>query len=532
MDISQIHNVQPSYFFAADAGAHMAESFTTPNSIMENVGTLGLEGLSVKQRKYARRRARLRAAKDVQRMLSSDQVHQHADSTHKPPPNDPTKIAYETVWPLDPKQSAPTSWEASKLHTGDIPALGGHEAVSGVLSLPVSAHCHGHFDCDSRPVTGTFAGYASGPPMPQEYLIESNQVRASVTDFCKVPPWRIDKWRRYDSIPAYQALSIPPLGQVISPLPADVSGTTIFRKVDSSLKRVTTSEDQAKRPICTSTQSNQKVHNLRSSGFRNPQAHGPDKHISLEETPAVKTASVQFSTERPLPAPTPTEGYLRIANLRCRWASKPQHLLLVLDLNGTLIYRRKASSRYLPRPSLQTFLDYCFANHSVLVWSSATPSNVTAICSKIFTPEQRLQLLGEWGRDTLDLTNNEYFSKSQVYKRLERVWEGVALRHSHPEAGNGEVWSQANTLLLDDSVLKAQGQPFNLVEVPEFKKPGGQKTNENSQDVLGQVKSYLEKARMYDNVSALVREERFVLRNDVEGHDIERDGTEGGVRVG
>ena len=517
MHISQIHNVQPSSSFAADAGAHMAENFTTPNSIMENVGTLGLEGLSVKQRKYARRRARLRAAKDVQRMLSSDQVYQHADSTHKPPSTDLTKIAYETVWPLDPKQSAPATWEASKLRPGDILALEDHEAVSGVISLPVSAHCHGHFNCDSRPVTGTSAGYAYGPPMPREYVTESNQFRASVTDFCKVPPWRVDKWRRYDSIPAYQALSIPPLGQVIGPLPADVSGTTIFQKVDSSLNRVTTPEDQAKRPLRTSTQFNQKVHNL-------------------EETPAVKTASLRFSTQRPLPAPTPTEGYLRIANLSCRWASKPQHLLLVLDLNGTLIYRRKASSRYLPRPSLQTFLDYCFANHSVLVWSSATPSNVTAICSKIFTPEQRLQLLGEWGRDTLDLTNNEYYSKSQVYKRLERVWEGVALRHSHPEAGNGEVWSQANTLLLDDSVLKAQGQPFNLVEVPEFKNPGDQKTNENSQDVLGQVMSYLEKARMCANVSAFVREEPFVLGNDVEeslhgGQDIERGGTEGGVWV-
>lgn len=543
MELSQIHNVQPSSSFAADAGAHMPENnFTTPNSIMENVGTLGLEGLSVKQKRNARRRARLRAAKDVQRMLSSDQVH-HADSSLKPSTNDSTNKAYETVWPVDPKQSAPATWETTELHPGNILAAKGHEfaqgeAVSRVLSLPISAHCHGHYGWDSPTDTGISARHTSAPQLPREYLTESNQVRASVTMFCKEPPWRIDKWRRCDSIPAYQALSIPPLGQVARPLPADVPGTAIYHEVDSSLKRVSTSEDQARRPLHTGTQSKQKVYNLRSSRIRTPKAQGPDKHVSLEKTPLVETATVRFSTQTPLPAPRPTEGYLRIANLPCRWASKPQHLLLVLDLNGTLIYRRKASSRYQPRPSLQAFLDYCFANHSVLVWSSATPSNVTTVCSKLFTPEQRLKLLGEWGRDTLDLTNNEYYSKSQVYKRLERVWEGVALRHSHPEAGNGESWSQTNTLLLDDSVLKGQGQPFNLVEVPEFKNPGGQNKEEGSQDVLGQVMAYLEKARMYDNVSAFVREGRFVPRNDVEGilhggQNIEGDGTEdGGVRVG
>ena len=543
MEISQIHNVQPSSSFAADAGAHMAENSTTPNSTMENVGTLGLEGLSVKQKRNARRRARLRAAKDVQRMLSSGQVYQHADSVHKPPSNDPAKIAHQTVWPVDPKQSASATWDATKFQPGSIPALKGRdvardEGVTRVLSLPVSAHSRGYLGCDLRTVTGTSGRHASAPQLPREYLTESNQVRASVTMFCKVTPWRIDKLRRYDSIPTYQALSVPPLGQSAHPLPADVPGTAIFQEVYCSLKSVPISEDRAGRPLRAAIQSKQKAYNLPSSRNRAPQAQGSAKHVSLEETPPVETATLRVSTQTPLPAPTPTEGYLRIANLPCRWVSKPQHLLLVLDLNGTLIYRRKASSRYLPRPSLETFLDYCFANHSVLVWSSATPSNVTAVCLQLFTPEQRQKLLGEWGRDTLDLTNHEYYSKSQVYKRLERVWEGVALRHSHPEAGNGEVWSQANTLLLDDSVLKAQGQPFNLVEVPEFRNPGGQKKHENSQDVLGQIMAYIEKARMYDNVSAFVREERFVLRNDLEGNlrnsqINDGDGTEdGGVRIG
>lgn len=190
----------------------------------------------------------------------------------------------------------------------------------------------------------------------------------------------------------------------------------------------------------------------------------------------------------------------------------PQPLLLILDLNGTLLYRPKASSAYKPRPALEPFLAFCSSNYKVLVWSSATPHNVTAICAKIFTPDQRKYLLGEWGRDTLDLTQQQYKAKVQVYKRLDRVWAFDEIQRSHPEHAFGGKWSQKNTLLLDDSAKKASAQPYNAVVVPEFVK-GGEKGEDNGTDVLGQVVAYLETARTFRDVSSFVRERPFRIND-------------------
>lgn len=150
-----------------------------------------------------------------------------------------------------------------------------------------------------------------------------------------------------------------------------------------------------------------------------------------------------------LPAPTPTSTYLGNAHTIPSLLSSPQRLLLVLDLNGTLIYRLRASQNYTPRPCLSKFLEYAFANHSLLVWSSARPDNVRGICSRLFSPAQRDKLLGEWGRDTLGLTSAQYKAHSQVYKRLDRIWGNGKFQYSHHDFKAGKRWGQHNTLLID-----------------------------------------------------------------------------------
>ena len=202
-------------------------------------------------------------------------------------------------------------------------------------------------------------------------------------------------------------------------------------------------------------------------------------------------------------APIPTSGYLNNAHGSPIQTHLPQRLLLVLDLNGTLLYRPNASSNYLPRPFLTPFLDYCLANHSVLIWSSATPQNVSSICAKLFQPQDRRTLLGEWARDTLGLTAEEYASKVQVYKRLDQIWNHPRLSLSHPLASQGERWGQENTLLIDDSSMKACAQPYNLLRIPEFVK------DTTEVDVLGQVVGYIEEARRTKNVSAYVCSRKF-----------------------
>ena len=142
-----------------------------------------------------------------------------------------------------------------------------------------------------------------------------------------------------------------------------------------------------------------------------------------------------------LPAPTPSSTYLSNADAIPNRLSSPQRLLLVLDLNGTLLHRR-ASQTYTPRPCLLDFLEYAFANHSLLVWSSARPDNVKGVCLRLFSPDQRKMLLGEWGRDTLGLTSAQYKQRVQVYKRLDRIWGNYNAQQSHPEFEGGQRWGQ------------------------------------------------------------------------------------------
>ncbi|KAL9602611.1 MAG: hypothetical protein Q9219_001755 [cf. Caloplaca sp. 3 TL-2023] len=231
--------------------------------------------------------------------------------------------------------------------------------------------------------------------------------------------------------------------------------------------------------------------------------------IRVPRPAAQKTRSSSPTKEiRPPPIPVPNAAYSAQSAIVPTRLRSPQPLLLVLDLNGTLLYRPRASSAYQPRPSMRLFLAHCISNYRVLIWSSATPTNVTAICSKIFTQEQRSLLLGEWARDTLDLTPQQYQSKVQVYKRLDRIWGLERMQRAHPVYADGGRWSQKNTLLLDDSVLKASAQPYNAVIVPEFVKGGGDEQKAGT-DVLGQVVTYLERARTYDDVSSFVRTQPF-----------------------
>ena len=118
-------------------------------------------------------------------------------------------------------------------------------------------------------------------------------------------------------------------------------------------------------------------------------------------------------------------------------------------------------------------------------------------------------LFGIWARNTLGLTPSEYDSKTQVYKRLDLIWDDRAYAIDHPSVQQGRIWSQKNTLLIDDSIRKANAQPYNHVEVPEFLRNSKETTGEGGKSVLGQVTAYLEEARMWDNVSSFVRERRF-----------------------
>ncbi|KAL2355930.1 NLI interacting factor-like phosphatase-domain-containing protein [Cryomyces antarcticus] len=209
----------------------------------------------------------------------------------------------------------------------------------------------------------------------------------------------------------------------------------------------------------------------------------------------------------PLPVPKPTATYLSQASQEPLRLASPRPLLIIIDLNGTLIHRSKnRPTSFKARPHVPDFLSYLVANYTCLVWSSAQPQNVKALCAQLFTLAQRAQLIGEWGRDTLGLNKLQYSNKVQVYKQLDRwVWANEKVAQSHPQAAQGRRWTQRNTILIDDSEVKATSEPHNLVQIDEFEG----KKEQMATDVLSQVVGYLEEARWQVDVSAFIRSRPF-----------------------
>lgn len=204
----------------------------------------------------------------------------------------------------------------------------------------------------------------------------------------------------------------------------------------------------------------------------------------------------------PRPVPVPTEMYMSRASFGTMAGSQPRHLLVILDLNGTLVFRpkRSKSASIVKRPFVKEFLEYIFSNFSVMIWSSARPDNVLKMVEQVLDEDQRKKLVAQWSRDNLGLTPNEYAQKVQVFKQLSWVWGDERIQRQHPGYGKGERWGQHDTVLIDDTQLKAAAEPYNLVEIPEFEG----RPEQMQSDILREVAGYLEVAKWNVDVSAFI----------------------------
>ncbi|KAF7875031.1 hypothetical protein EAF04_002203 [Stromatinia cepivora] len=239
--------------------------------------------------------------------------------------------------------------------------------------------------------------------------------------------------------------------------------------------------------------------------------------ISHQRLPSNKTMAPISKDARVQPSkasggiPNPTSEYLERTYTKPDQGPTPsllaRHLLVVIDLNGTLLYRpnRKNPTKFTARPHAEKFLQYCIDTFSVIIWSSAKSQNVIPMCQTILTPKLRQKVIAIWGRETFGLTGMDYNMRVQCYKRLTKLWNDPKIAASHPDAQNGGRWDQTNTVLIDDSSEKARSEPYNLIEIPEFfgddKEVG---------DVLPQVHDYLNFLSMHENVSAAIRHSPFV----------------------
>jgi hypothetical protein len=201
--------------------------------------------------------------------------------------------------------------------------------------------------------------------------------------------------------------------------------------------------------------------------------------------------------------PAPSLPYLVNSLVTSPKLDQPRALLVVLDLNGVLAIRKKRTKSYTPRPQLGPFLDYLFANHHVMIWSSGMPENVERIMGRMLSYERQQQLVAIWSRDKLRLPAHLFAEKVQVYKQLSWIWEDPTLQLNAPLGG----WSQRDTVLIDDSIDKAAAEPYNLIEVDEY--TGISAQDENT--TLLHVIAYLERIRWYGDVSAEIRAAPFVV---------------------
>lgn len=139
-----------------------------------------------------------------------------------------------------------------------------------------------------------------------------------------------------------------------------------------------------------------------------------------------------------------------------------------------------------------------------MIYSSARPENVEAMVDALVSKKRAKDLAAIWGRDKLELTPEQYNEKLQVYKKLDKVWEDDRIQATCP---GKQRWNQTNTVLVDDSHLKALSQPHNLIQVTEFtKKKLNPQERKREQEVVASVRAKLEELKWTLDVS------RHILR--------------------
>ncbi|KAJ5280003.1 hypothetical protein N7478_005375 [Penicillium angulare] len=249
----------------------------------------------------------------------------------------------------------------------------------------------------------------------------------------------------------------------------------------------------------------------------------------------------QRSKTPPMTIPTASEAYMHRA-LQPPLRTPKRPLLIILDLNGTLIFRkhRKFPPVFAERHGLREFLEELCRKHSVMIWTSSKPQTLNAIAKTLFptTSKKESKLVACWGRDKFGLTQRQYNAKLQVYKELKKVWDTPEIQEAYPGNGGkskggtggkfskkqkqkqnkrqpyypeGQRWDQTNTILIDDSKIKALSEPYNILEIPEF-------TNNPNVDetmLFRRVLDRLDALSHHDDVSKVFRvwEERQTTQN-------------------
>lgn len=235
----------------------------------------------------------------------------------------------------------------------------------------------------------------------------------------------------------------------------------------------------------------------------------PHRRQRSSSPPSATRSSERSAITAPSPAsggiPNPTPSYLVRASFLPKRRAAPGPLLVVIDLNGTLLHRpdKRKPFNFQARPHAHRFVSYCIETFWVVIWSSARPDNVKRMVDELASPDQLHKVVAVWGRDRFGLSHEDYNARTQCYKRLTTLWDDPAVKASYPKDLDG-CWDQGNTVLIDDSVEKARSEPHNAITIPEF-------TGDMSAapDILPAVHDYLNELCFQEDVSTYIRANPF-----------------------
>jgi len=177
---------------------------------------------------------------------------------------------------------------------------------------------------------------------------------------------------------------------------------------------------------------------------------------------------------------------------------KPNHNLIVLDLNGLFIERKhksKCKNVYghkfethngyyvFVRPYTKEFLQYVFSSFYIGIWSCMNKKNTHLVIRRLFTKSQQKQLLFVLSQD--DCCKYDELNKNNTplfYKHLNSLWEEYTLFHFFNF-----------TLLIDNSKkINTYSSEYTTIHPTSFN------SNYKNDKELKHLRRYLEDLSFYE----------------------------------
>lgn len=193
--------------------------------------------------------------------------------------------------------------------------------------------------------------------------------------------------------------------------------------------------------------------------------------------------------------------------------SLPKNKLIILDLNGLLVYRIRGNdkTKKIPkskydykiskfkiwiRPNTKDFLKYCLLHFNVAIWSTAQIHNILPLIDLLFDEEDKEKIVFIWGQS--ECTPSGKFSsinkhKELVFKETSKIWD------EFPQ------YNETNTLLIDDDEYKAERNvPFTAIHPNSW-------VGDEDDNFLSNTKliSWLEDLKNSETVAEFVKDNLF-----------------------